>query len=265
MPHTTPPPRRVSPRRWAAATTAVLATAIAPISGPLMLTGAAFAQAESGEAGEAGMIPQDTTAGFLAELGLFEAAHRIVGALYARGDIDEARDQLAGSHHALYEDLADDLASRQAPGFAAETADFAQAVNTGASSEIVEARLQNLLAAVELARLATTDSAYERVMGLKLLLDVANADFSGGVDNGEILSDHEYRDAWGFVETVRAGAQAMTLAPDAAQAQAGRDILAQLERIAPLFPDLQATAAPGDPNLIAAAAGWVEIIALRLR
>lgn len=42
-------------------------------------------------------------------------------------------------------------------------------------------------------------------------------------------------------------------------------MLDQLAPLAPLFPDLTATQTSGDPDLIAVAAAWVEIIALRHR
>jgi hypothetical protein len=259
------PPRRVTPRAWAVATAAALSVAapFAPVPG---LATAALAQeaGEGGEAGEAGVVRQDGTAGFLTELGLFEAAHRIVNALYQRGDYATALEQLEGSHHAYYEDLAEGLAQYDATPFDAQTQAFAEAIASEASTETVAARLSALLAALDAARGSTDATPRERVLALKTLLDIAAADYAGGVEAGEVVLDHEYRDAWGFVETVRARAQALATDPDADIAAAGTSVLAQLDPLAPLFPDLTATETTGDPAMIAVAAAWVEIIALRL-
>lgn len=262
---TSKPARRVASRAtnrpWAMATAAALGLAV-PLVPALVVAPAAYAS-EGGESGESGVVRQEGTAGFLTDLGLFEAAHRIVGTLYQRGDYAQALAQLQDSHHAYYDDLLPTLTAINAPGFDAETATFAEAVAQESSTEIVAARLDTLFAAIETARAAAHPTVSERLLSMKTLLDVAAADYAGGVENGEVTFDHEYRDAWGFVETVRARAQALTLDP--ATAQAGTEVLAQLAPLAPLFPDLTATQTSGDPSLLSVAAAWVEIIALRNR
>lgn len=219
---------------------------------------------EAGEAGEAGVSHGDGPAEFLTELGLFDAANRIVAALYVRGERDAAREQLETSHHAFYEDLEQRLAAAGAPAFHDEALNFAAALREGLSDETVAARLSVLLAAIDRARAGSGATPRERVLSLKYLLDVAAADYAGGVDQGEILSDHEYRDAWGFVETARAQARALADDADLALAQAGRDVLVQIERTQALFPDLMPASVSGDPAAMSIAAAWVEIVALRL-
>lgn len=259
-------PRRVAPRSWVVATAAAalsIAAPLAPLPG-LIPSALASETGEGGEAGEAGVVHQDGAAGFLTELGLFEAAHLIVNALYQRGEHATALEQLEGSHHAYYEDLAEGIAQYGATPFDAQTRAFAEAIADEASAETVAARLSVLLVALDAARVAANPTTRERVQAMKTLLDIAAADYAGGVEAGAVVLDHEYRDAWGFVETVRARAQALAADPDADVAAAGVAVLAQLDPLAPLFPDLTATATSGDPAMIAVAAAWVEIIALRL-
>ena len=254
--------RHVSPRPWAMATAAALGLAV-PLVPAVVLAPAAYASeaGEAGESGEAGVVRQIGVAGFLTDLGLFEAAHIIVGSLYQRGALEEALVQLQDSHHAHYDDLAANVAALGAPDFAAETLAFADAIAAQSPTEIVAARLSTLQAAIDTARDAAGATTRDRILSMKTLLDIAAADFAGGVENNAVTFAHEYRDAWAFVEIVRIRAQALASAPETAQA--GAEILAQLAPLAPLFPDLETTYTDGDPAMIAVAAAWVEIIALR--
>jgi hypothetical protein len=260
-------PRSVRPRSWTMLATTAALTAAAPVVPMLATATMAHAQeaGEAGESGEAAVSHGDGVEALLTEMGLFEAAHLIPTALYLRGGRDEALEQFDGAHHAYYEDLATELAEAGVPGFGDEARAFADALHEGLSDETVEARFHTLIAAIARARGATQASLHQQIMAMKRMLDVAAADFAGGVENGEILSEHEYRDAWGFVETVRARASALAASDDADTAQAGTEVLAQLDGLASLFPGLSPEAAPGDPGRIAAAAAWVEIIALRHR
>lgn len=262
--------RLVTPRKWAlagsVAASALVAAhpaLLASLAVAASLPGSVAHASEGGEAGEAGVVLSEGPSAFLTELGLFEAAYRIVTALYAAGKVDQAREHLEGSHHAFYEDLAEQITQHNAPGFKAEVQAFAAAVNDGGALADVQHAQTQLLKAVDIARQAAPASARDRIMSMKDLIAVAAADYEGGVENGQVTVAFEYRDAWGFVEVVRARAEAMAALPEVDLAQAGRDVLAQLDPLAPLFPSLLATSTTGDPALLHVAAGWIEIIALR--
>lgn len=261
--------RVVSPRSWALASGLAAVSAIgvtAPLAAP------AFAQAtpaapaaEAGEAGEAGMQVEDPIIEYLAELGLFEASYRIAVALYVVGARAEAAEHLETSHHAFYDDIADDIAAHGARPFGDNAHALTEAIAEGVSDEVVTQLATELFAAIAEAANAAHPSPRERIMAMHALMEVAAADYEGGVENGKVIDPHEYRDSWGFVETVRAHALTLAASEDSTVGQAGRDVLEQLNMLAPLFPSVKAIATGGDPADISAASAWIEIIALRLR
>lgn len=259
-------PRRVAPRSWALAGTVAASALIAGQLAPLANVFATPAMAqEAGEAGEAGVALSAGPSAFLTELGLFEAAHRIAAQLSAEGETDLARAHLEASHHAFYEDLAEELEEHGAPQFEAQAEAFARAVNDGASAEEVTAAAEAVFAAIDAAGRSADAAALDELMSVKDLLLVAAADYEGGVEDGIVTFAQEYRDAWGFVATARARAETLAASQDATIAKAGRDALEQIDATAPLFPGLTAETAGGDPTLLPAAAAWIEIIALRLK
>ena len=85
----------------------------------------------------------------------------------------------------------------------------------------------------------------------------------GGVEDGTVGIPIEYRDSWGFYETARLRAEALAASGDPAAAKAGGEVLAKLSGLDALYPGMTAASASSDPSPLAAAAGWVEIIALR--
>lgn len=256
--------RQVNPRKWAVITVAGLAAAQ-----PVVLAGLAAnpvradQAAEAGEAGEAGVEMSEGPSAFLTKLGYFEGTYRIAAELYLTGKRAVAREHLEESHHAFYEDIEEALAKYGASGFAEEADAFVQAIADDASDTEVRKRLEVLLAAVAQSAQASGASAYEQLLSIRELVALAAAEYDGGVDDGKVEMAIEYRDSWGFLETARMRAAALAAGDDAALAEAGRDVLAQLDGAEALYPGLTATEAAADPAQLALAAGWIEIIALR--
>ncbi len=259
MTHTPRTPRPIIPRR------SLLAGGAAALT--LATTAAPLWSQEGGEGGEGGegsaLNGMDATVAFLTLLGLFEAQHRIVAGLYAEGAVAAAQEHLAASHHAFYEDLVAGLATIGAAPFGDEAEAFAAAVNAGADREDVVAKGDAVYAAINAAR--NHASAKDRMVAAEALLKVAAGDIEAGVEGGEVTLPQEYRDAWGFSEVAGlwladlAGANAPEAAAAAASALKGMsDVRAQ-------FAGLTATAAPGDPGAMVAAAARVELAAYRLK
>lgn len=251
-------PRLVMPRRQ------VLAGAVA---GASVLASRGWAQtAESGEGGESGegaaVAALESDAGFLAELGLFEATHRIVAGLYAEGAEDTARDHLEQSHHAYYEDLEATLKQRGLPDFEAAVEAFADAVRDGAPAETVAAAAQDVFAGIAAAHAGAAPA--DEMKAAETLVRIAYDDFSAGVSDGAVEAPQEYRDSWGFVEVARGRIAALAASGDATVAGAGAAALEALTPVADLFPGLTADSAPGDPSILAGAAARIEIAGLRL-
>ena len=266
-------PRTVSPRKWALLTATSLAAA-APLALPVLSAGgllyATSAEAgeageagEGGESGEAGVARSEGPSAFLTELGYFEGTYLIIANLYLSGDKDTARAHMEESHHAMYEDIAPKLADLGAPGFDAAAKTFNDAVADGAPDAEVSAALETLLAEVKAAGKAAKLSLRDQLVSIKDLLALSHAEYEGGVDDGEVEVPIEFRDSWGFYETARLRAEAMAADSDPATARAGEAVLEKLAGLDTLYPSLTAERAPADPSPLAAAAGWVEIIALR--
>jgi len=225
-----------------------------------------FVQADTGEGGEGGEgaaalgLPPRVEALLL--IGLYDASMRIVAELYAAGEVAEAQMQLEGSHHAHYEDIAARLAAIGATGFDGLAGAFAEAVGTGAEAAVVAARHAEMQAAIEQAY--ARGSAGEMMQMAERLVRTAYADFYGGTYEGEVVSAHEYRDAWGFATVAHERMAALAEVEDPTVADAGQRGVAALAPVWALFPGLMATEVPDDPSLLAGAAARIEIAGLRL-
>ena len=261
--------RTVSPRKWALVTATSLATISSPAITTLLTTTAASAEtgvaaaAEAGEAGESGVVLTDGPTEFLTRLGYFEGTFRIIANLYLSGNRDLAREHMELSHHAWYEDVEELLAEYHAPGFVAEHQAFMDAVTNDASDDDVQSARDAVLTALNANGMASQATLFEQLMSIKDLTALATAEFEGGVSEGTVEADIEFRDSWGFYETARQRALVLSTSADAAAAKAGTQVLEQMEGLEEYYPGLTATEAPVDATGLAVAAGWIEIIALR--
>lgn len=263
--------RRVHPRKLTLAGLAAgaLVAAQPAALGPLLATAlplpAGAAAGEGGEAGEGGVVLSEGPAEFLTSLGYFEGAYRIAVRLYLDGDRAAAAEHLEDSHHAFYEDIEEQIARYGAPGFAQEAAAFTSAIIDDKGDAAVRDSYAIVMAKVAENANAAGASAYDRAMSVHDLVELATAEFEGGVDAGEVIVPIEYRDSWGFYETARARAEAFAASDDAGLAGAGADLLDHLAGVAALYPSLTSDKAAADPADLVVATGWSEIIALRLK
>jgi hypothetical protein len=259
-----PRTRLVDPKSWAIIAATGLA-ATAPLA--LMVhagSSHAAGASESGEAGEAGVVLSEGPSAFLTKLGYFEGTYRIIAALYLGGNRALAREHMELSHHAFYEDIEPALAEYGAPGFAAENTAFITAILADADADVAAA-FDALLAALGRSAAATPAKARDRLMSLRDLMALAAAEYEGGVTDGQVELDMEYRDSWGFYETARKRAEALVANTDPSLSKAGSEVLEQLAGLDTLYPSLTSQTGAADPSPLAAAAAWIEIIALRQR
>lgn len=246
--------RLVIPRRWVIAGTMATVGALA----------AGSALAEGGEAGEGAAIAAlEGDEAFLAELSLFAATHVIVSALYAEGAVAAAQEHLEQSHHAYYEDIADDLEERGAVPFEAEAEAFAEAVKEGRDAAEVAGLAQAVLAAITAAQ--TGAKPADAMKAAEMLMRTAAADYEAALTDGEVTTPQEYRDAWGFAEVAKRHLQALAASPDATVAGAAEAGLTALEPVAEQMPGVSATKVPGDASVLLGAAARIELAAYRLR
>lgn len=170
------------------------------------------------------------------------------------------------SHHADYEDIEHELEEYGATDFEDLAESFADAVRDDADDAKITHLYDALLTALHDAEATSGASDYQQLMSIKELVSLAAAEYEGGVEaEGEVEIPIEYRDSWGFLETARSRAKAIAQGDDADLAVSGREILQQLEGTEALYPGLTADEAATDASLLNVAAGWIEIIALRLK
>lgn len=264
-------PRRVRPRKL---TLAGLAAGALAVAGPATNGGIAAAalplpagaqSSEAGEAGESGVVLSEGPAEFLTMLGYFEGTYRIASRLYLDGDHQAAADHLEESHHAFYEDIEAQIAAYAAPGFAPEAEAFTAAVREDAGEGAVQTAYDALMARIAENAEAAGASAHDRALSVHDLIKLASAEYEGGVDAGEVIAPIEFRDSWGFYETARARAEGFAASDDADLAEAGAELLSYLKTGTALYPSLTSETAAADASDLVVAAGWSEIIALRLK
>ncbi len=287
MTHTTPRP--TSARLWSSL---ALATAI----GGLAATGASAETAhanhaahadhgaetlwlaageggEGGEGGEAGgdsaeMSVKDMDAAYLTALSLIEGHLRSGIALYRDGQTEMAQTHMKHPEDEIYTDLEHDLDERGATGFSDELAALADTVNSGAPVEAADAAFEAVLDRIAQARTMVSEPA-AAFASLEQVLRVAAEEYEIGIVDGEIANLHEYQDAHGFTETVRAQATSLAGSEIGSEAEAAATVLEALDGVAPAFakglvPE-GALGAEADARLIHGAAARTELAVLSVK
>lgn len=201
------------------------------------------------------------------QLGLMRG-HLLVGVtLYRFGALDHARTHMKHPADELYAGLAPAFAARGG-GFAAELEALALAVEGDAPSEDVEAAYVAVVAAIADAESRIDAQAFGAAEFLKLaanLLRVAGEEYAIGVVDGSLENAHEYQDAYGFTQIARRIAEDASVADDPLAFEARERVLAHIDKLTDLWPEiLPPSALGGDAAQIYAAAARIEIIAFNL-
>ena len=265
--------RPKQPRRWTGLALAgtALTLAAAPLraqelhlnqAGPELLW---LAQAEGGEGGEAGVVvEQDDDAAYLAALGFIEGHLRAGVALYEAGLADMAITHMKHPQDEIYANLAPQLAERGAEAFDLQLTALAAAVETGGSVQDVQAAFAAVLHEVEEASEATPPRM--QLEALALITRTAAEEYVIGVVDGQIAELHEYQDAWGFIQTVRARAAGLAESEDDAVAAAAAKIATALTDAETAFAGLAPEgAAPGTADILFGAAAQIEFAVLAIK
>jgi hypothetical protein len=225
--------------------------------------------AESGEGGESGESgeaqDQNPDATFLAQLG-YVLGHMHVGtALYNKGEAEMAKTHMKHPRDEIYAALEPVLKSRKAPGFANELDALASAVEAGASPDDITAKFKAL--EMQIAKNLPADiSAQTIATAVTAMVRTAAEEYAIGVKNGKIENLHEYQDAYGFVETAKAFMAALSPAERAEHKTEVEAIEAELNALAPSWPDITGKAAvTSEANVIFAAAAKIELQALGMQ
>lgn len=277
MTDSTPKIRVVTPKGWSALTLAGAAFGLAVAgpakAGPLpqgpetLWLAQATEGGEGGEGGEAGtQASGDEVVEFLTDLGLIEGHLRAGVALYRAGLADQAASHMKHPQDEIYDELSYHLADFGAKGFADELTALAGAVEGGQPVETVEAALAEVLKEIAEARDHAGASEAAEAQAMVAILRQAADEYGAGVKDGNVAALHEYQDAWGFVEVVRAQAEHMAGEDDAAEKAFGQKALAALDEARVALPDVSPEGRTlGDASALHAAAATVELAAYRLK
>lgn len=271
-----PKTRRVMPRTWA---TLTLAGAALGLAAPAALAAdlhRAHASApeklwlaqstEGGEGGEAGAVKGEDSVALLTGLGLIEGHLRAGVALYKQGEADQAKTHMKHPQDEIYTSLLPLIQKAGAEDFSGSLTKLADAVETGAGPEAVDAAFADVLREIAEAREKAGGGEAAEAAAIVAILQQAASEYGIGVKDGKVVELHEYQDAWGFVETARALLTHMAGEDDAKEKAFGTKSLAALAEAEAALPGVSPTGAPlGDASVLYGAAASVELAAYRLK
>ena len=268
--------RTVTPRQWgtlmlvtAAAGHATFATAQTADHSQHQMGQVMLAQAteggEGGEGGESGAAATlSSDAAYLANLGFIEGHLRSGTTLYAQGEAEMAVTHMKHPKDEIYTALEPELEERGQPGFADALATLASGVEAGEPAAQADADFAALLDQIEAAK--GTPAPRAQFDALTTIARTAAEEYAIGVKDGQIENLHEYQDAWGFLQTVRARAEALAGSDDATVATAAEGVLAAVAETDAAFDTLTPQGAvPGGADLLYGAAARIELAALSVK
>ena len=273
-------PRPAQPRRWTsslavgatitlAAMPALAATANrpAPISLATPDTQVWLAQAEGGEGGEAGATADlSPDIAYLTQLALVEGHLRAAALLYEKGQPDEA---IGLSYHPeaeMMDEVRANLAAHGAADITPAMTAMSQAMEAGADLATVTARLGDLHALIAAATAPEDEKVRTRFDAIVALTKAAAHEYEESLGTDAVEDVMAWHEAWAFLQIARDLATALSALPDAKAAAAGAKIVTALDAAAPAFGDLMAaTPLVGDPGILLAVAGRVELAASQVR
>jgi hypothetical protein len=184
--------------------------------------------------------PVDDDVAYLGQLGLVRG-HLLVGIeLYRRGAFEAARSHMKHPSDELYSGLVPAFAARGTTGFASELQRLAVLVEGAGTRTDIEAAYTTLLAAMARNEAAVrTTPAWTPGLELRVvayLVRTAGDEYEEGVQDGRVVTPHEYQDAYGFVQVAQGLIDGLHAEGRAADAAARAR--AALARLAGAWPDL---------------------------
>ncbi len=265
--------RATRPRLWRTLALAGLASGIGSGLATAQPDGAQpaarlwLAQADGGEAGEAGAAPSGVAAvDLLVGLGQAEGHLRSGMQMFKEGGMEMAATHMGHPKAELYDAIGTALDAAGIAGFGDELDAVTSALAAGKPAADVEAAYAAALARIDAARGALEATPKTRLTALALMLRTAGEEYGVGVKDGAIVQLAEYQDAWGFVAAAKAEVGRLAEDGDPAVAAAAGKVRTVLDGLAPAFPALMPTAPiAGDAQMVLAAAASTELAAYALK
>lgn len=268
-------PRPTQPRRWTSLALASVTLAASPVLAdlaPAPMTLAMpqariwLAQAEGGEAGEAGITaeaPDDSA--YLAELMIVEGHMQAARDLYAMGEKDKAVDlskhpQEEGTLATLQAQIAKYMAQDVGDEIAALTDTMAK----GAPLAEVDQAASRVAQAFAAAASVKDTEIRARFDAVVLLVKAAAGEYQASLTDGKVEDIMGWHEAWSFIAIARA--QLQDLANQPLSAKAALKALAALDNVTPAFGDpMAAVPLAGDAQILLSVAAQLELIASSVR
>ena len=268
-------PRPTQPRVWTslalatvtlAASPAVADLRPAPVTLAMPQARIWLAQAEGGEAGEAGITaeaPEDSA--YLAELMIIQGHMQAARDLYAMGEKDKAVElskhpQEEGTLAALQAQIA----KYQAQDVADEIAALTDTMAKGAAQADVDLALSQVDQAFAAAASVKDTEVRARFDAVVLLVKAAAGEYQDAITDGKVEDIMGWHEAWSFIDIARA--QLQDLAGQPLAAKAAPKALKALEDVNPAFGDpMAAVPLAGDAQILLGVAAKLELIASSVR
>ena len=268
-------PRATQPRVWTSLALATVTLASSPAVAdlrPAPVTLAMpqariwLAQAEGGEAGEAGITaeaPED--AAYLAELMIVQGHMQAARDLYALGEKDKAVEL---SKHPEEEGtlaaLQAQIAKNHAQDVSDEIANLTDTMAKGASQQDVDAAAAQVEQAFAAAASVKDTELRARFDAVVLLVKAAAGEYQASITDGKVEDLMGWHEAWSFIVIARA--QLQDLSGLALTAKAAPKALKALEEVNAAFGDpMAATPLAGDAQIVLGVAAKLELIASAVR
>lgn len=222
---------------------------------------AAPAAENSGEtSGASNALTTDHVA-FLHRLGLIRGHLHAGHALYVNGYANMAATHMKHPRDELYAGLVPAIEARGFQPFDDRLTALKDAVESGADGDEVTEAWREIDEAIETIERGVNASAADELRAVADMLETAAEEYAIGVVDGVVDNEHEYQDAWGFMQISleRVGQIAATTDVErSATAQAGVII----SSLADLWPELAPVEVPGaEADRIAGAADQLRALA----
>ncbi len=264
-------PRPASPRLWTNAALMGAATGLA-VSAPLAAMAHVntiplapverlwLAQADGGEAGEAGAVEGVAPdVAYLVRLRIVEG-HLVAAAHLYRDGLTIEGVALSGHPEAeMMDDVRESLEQYGAADFTDAMDAFTMVMADGASQADVDAALANAVAGIDAAAAKAGHGPRVEFDALIALTRAAANEYAGALENGQIAEIMGFFEANGFLAVAKRQAEALAASDDPVVAAAGAKAVAALADTETAFPMIDSgTPQPSDPAILVAAASAIE-------
>ena len=223
--------------------------------------GSGQSAAGNGGEGEGGTADLAPDVAFLTGLAFMEGHLRAGLALYEAGDISAVKTHMGHPIEEKYEAVAARL-DRLGYG---ELREEITALAAAAEAEEPYEKIADMFDDVRQTheRVRADFGLSDQLSSYVALTRIAADEYVVAVDGGTLSNLHEYQDAWGFLQVIKAEANELAQSDDARASRAAGSVLEQIEAAGAAFGDLQGEGAyEKDASVLYAAAARMELTAL---